>query len=157
MMDKSAIFSPDRVYRYSLTRMWNIAKPFVVFVGLNPSTADENVDDSTIRRCLRYAGDWGYGGLVMVNIFGYRSTDPKKLKQVKDPVGAENDFHIRLNSKLAELTIAAWGCYGRLFNRGAEVWPQLTNPHCLALTADGSPRHPLYLRKDLKPKPFGQP
>lgn len=79
-MDKSAIFSDCRIYRYSLSRIWNLTKDFVSFVCLNPSTADERNDDPTVRRCIRYAADWGAGGMVMLNLYAYRSTDPKKLK-----------------------------------------------------------------------------
>ncbi len=71
---KSASILNCRKYRYSLTRSWNSAKGYVLFIGLNPSTADETIDDPTLRRCMNYAKDWGYGGLIMVNLFAYMST-----------------------------------------------------------------------------------
>lgn len=73
----SARFSPDRVYRYDLVRDWDTRQQVVAFIGLNPSTADESEDDPTIRRCIRYARDWGYGGIVMLNAFAFRATDPR--------------------------------------------------------------------------------
>ncbi len=158
MYRKGAIFSDDRVYRYSLWRFWDRSKSglngAVVFVGLNPSTADETNDDPTVRRCINYSRDWGFGGLVMLNIFAYRSTDPKNLKQIEDPIGPQNDLTIKNISSHAAVTVAAWGAHGDLLNRGFKVMSLLTRPHYLALTKDGAPRHPLYLRKDLKPIPF---
>ena len=154
MLEKSAIFSPDRIYRYSLSRTWNIEKPFVAFIGLNPSTADENIDDPTVRRCMGYATDWHFGGMVMLNLFAYRSTDPNQLQKVKDPIGPENDIYIRFNSKLAGLIIVAWGIRGDYLSRDLVVLNFLKRPYCLALSKNGAPRHPLYLRKDLEPIGF---
>lgn len=154
MIEKTAIFSPCRQYRYSLSRFWIITKPFVLFVCLNPSTADENVDDPTIRRCIRYADSWGYGGMVMVNLYGYRSTDPKKLHEISDPVGPDNDKHIKLNTRLAEKTIAAWGTVGGKVMRSDKVMWMLENTHYLKMTKNGHPSHPLYLKNNLKPIPY---
>ena len=78
-MGKSAVFSPDRKYRYTLTREWNNVKPFILFIGLNPSTADETKDDPTIRREIGFSHLWGFGGMIKCNIFGFRTTDPKHL------------------------------------------------------------------------------
>jgi len=155
-MIKSACFSLDRIYRYSLKRIWIEAKPFVLFVCLNPSTADENVDDPTIRRCIKYAADWGYGGMVMVNLYGYRSTDQSKLYKVRDPIGPHNDIHIRRNNQLSGITVVAWGVAGNKNknHRAEKVFSMIKNPHYLELTKDGFPKHPLYLKKDLKPKPY---
>ncbi len=154
MLEKTATFSQDRIYRYSLSRTWNTEKPFVVFIGLNPSTADENFDDPTIRRCMRYAGDWQFGGLVMLNLFAYRSTDPIRLRKVEDPIGPQNDIYIRFNTKLAGLTIVAWGTRGDYLGRDSSVLNFLRSPYCLALSKNGAPRHPLYLRGDLEPVEF---
>jgi hypothetical protein len=152
MMDKSAIFAPCRRYRYTLSRIWSTKKPFALFVCLNPSTADENSDDPTVRRCIRFADSWGYGGLVVANIFAYRSTDPKALYGLADPIGPENDKFIKSMSRRAGLTVAAWGVHGAYLDRGVFVFKNLlTDPHHLALTKNGHPKHPLYLRKDLRP------
>ncbi|MCK5130706.1 MAG: DUF1643 domain-containing protein [Candidatus Sabulitectum sp.] len=149
LVESGAEFSSDRVHRYSLWRIWDRDKAYAAFVGLNPSTADEYKNDPTVRRCINYARDWGYGGLIMLNIFAYRSTDPRNLYTVADPVGPDNDFHIRTLSSNAGVTVAAWGNHGELLNRGEEAKKLLTNPQCLKLTKAGCPGHPLYLRKDL--------
>jgi hypothetical protein len=150
MMNKGAIFSPCRKYRYTLTRIWTDKKPFALFVCLNPSTADENKDDPTIRRCIRFAESWGYGGLVMCNLFAYRSTDPKALYQIDHKVGpmVENWNYVKVQSQEAGVTVAAWGVHGTLKDAGGYALKELlSNPHYLALTKGGHPKHPLYLKK----------
>ena len=116
-----AEFSPCRQYRYSLWRYWDEHKRYAVFVCLNPSTADETKDDPTVRRCINFAKGWDYGGMIMLNLFALRSTDPKRLKLVDDPVGPDNDFHLRSASSKAGITIAAWGIHGTLMGRNKEV------------------------------------
>lgn len=154
MIEKGAIFSPCRIYRYTLHRIWNPHKKFVAFVGLNPSTADENIDDPTIRRCMGFTDAWGFGGLYMLNIFALRSTDPKLLYSTNDPIGEANDFWIRQISSKAGITVACWGNHGLHLGRGQNAYLLLTRPHFLKLTGKGEPGHPLYLSKDLKPKPW---
>ena len=149
-----ALFSEDRIYRYALWRTWDDTLPKVLFIGLNPSTADEVQDDPTIRRCIRYAQDWGYGGYIMGNIFGYRSTDPKKLKLIDDPVGIDNNYWLKKLHKEAELTIGAWGNHGKLLDRGEEIVNLIDNLYCLKITKEGQPSHPLYLPSKLKPINF---
>jgi hypothetical protein len=98
-MHHSAISSPCRTYRYSLFRVWNPKFPSVMFVGLNPSTADEQEDDPTVRRCVGFARKWNFGGLILVNLFAYRSTDPAGLLEAEDPVGPGNDKHILASAR----------------------------------------------------------
>lgn len=152
MMDRGAIFSECRKYRYVLHRIWQPKKAGVAFVGLNPSTADANVDDPTIRRCIGYAERWGYGGIFMVNLFAYRATDPKVLKTVSDPVGQLNDIYLLANTGTGQLTICCWGSHGVYMDRAADVLCLIEDPHYLKLTKSGQPGHPLYLKKDLKPR-----
>jgi len=147
---KYASFSTCRNYRYSLSRIWDKQKKHVLFIGLNPSTADEEVDDPTVRRCLNYAKNWGYGGFRMVNLFAYRTTFPSNLKQVKYPVGKDNDKYIIKLSKKADITIAAWGNNGNLYSRDKQVLSLVSNLMCLKVNKSGQPAHPLYLKKDLK-------
>ena len=153
-MEKSAILSADRKYRYVLTRIWDETKPTVVFIGLNPSTADEEVDDKTIRKCIGYAKRWGYGKLIMANLFAFRSTDPSLLKRVEEPVGPDNDSYIQKCVSESNLVIACWGNHGKLLNRDKVLMDSLPNLVCLKRNKNGTPHHPLYLSKDITPMPY---
>ena len=156
IIKKSAIFSPCNQYRYSLSRAWNLNKKSALFIGLNPSTADEKVDDPTIRRCINYAKNWGYGGFLMVNLFAYRTTLPSNLKKVKYPVGKDNDKYIVILSKKADITVAAWGNNGNLYSRDKQVLSLVANLMCLKINKSGQPAHPLYLKKGLKLTKFAR-
>lgn len=159
-MDCGATFDRTRRYRYTLWRSW-VEQPerFVNFVMLNPSTADEKVLDPTVRRCVNFAKHWGYDGAYVTNIFALRSTDPKALYGHPDPVGPENNTNLLVTAEKCELVVAAWGVYGSHMERGKYV-AELLQPwelKCFALTKNGHPRHPLYLRKDAQPVPFTVP
>jgi hypothetical protein len=145
MLRSSAKFSDCGHYRYSLIRIWDRSRPTILFIGLNPSTADAEKNDPTIRRCLGFAQEWNYGGLVVCNLFAYRSTDPRALRIVDDPIGPDNDAAIRQACGFAERIVVAWGIHGRLGGRNDEVLPMLRRPYCLGVTFGGSPKHPLYL------------
>lgn len=127
---------------------------------LNPSTADETEDDPTIRRCIAYARRWLYGGVVIGNIFAFRSTDPRALYEIAPPydglsiIGPYNDEALRFIGKRCERVVLAWGVHGTLHNRGREVAAFFDNPYCLGVTSEGHPKHPLYLPADLDPIPF---
>ena len=153
-----AAFSPCRTYRYDLWRVWSPRGGKVAFIGLNPSTADEYTNDPTIRRCIGFAKKWGYGGMHMLNIFAYRATDPKVLKQWPTPAGPENDRFLYEIAKSSDLVVCAWGSHGEYLDRGVEVAQYLTRSgimlHCLKKTKGGHPGHPLYLRGDLEPFPY---
>lgn len=123
-----------------------------MFVGLNPSTADETRDDPTIRRCMAFAKAWGYGGLCMTNLFSFRATDPKDMKAAADPVGPENDAHLLALAEGAGVIIAAWGANGTHKGRDKDVRKLLPTLYCLAMTKGGHPGHPLYLPKILTPQ-----
>lgn len=125
-----------------------------MFVGLNPSTADEVEDDPTIRRCIQYAKDWGYGALCMTNIFAFRHTDPVVMKAQGDPVGPENDTALLHLAKDPGVVVAAWGNHGSHLGRGKHVTEMLANLTCLRRTKKGHPGHPLYLPKFLTPIPY---
>ena len=154
-MKKAAEFSDCRKYRYTLTRYWDETKPYAVFICLNPSTADETKDDPTVRRCINFSKAWGYGGFVMLNLFSFRATDPKVMKAEYEPIGKDNDVWIKHMADKAGIVIAAWGMHGAFLRRNEEILEMLNGQlHCLALTKDGHPRHPLYLKKDLKPIPL---
>lgn len=152
------MFSQDRRYRYALFRHWDRVQPKVCFIMLNPSTADENTNDATIRRCMGYAHSWRYGGIDVVNLFAYRSTDPMEMMRAADPIGPGNDSTIIETCKHAGMVVCAWGVHGVYRQRDDEVLELLMGldiqPHYLQRTGDGSPRHPLRLRADLKPQPM---
>ena len=150
-MQKRAEISRCRLYRYALWRVWDEDLPTVLFVGLNPSTADEVTDDPTLIRCMNFARVWGYGGVCIGNLFAYRATDPKVLLSVKDPIGAENDVWLAKLAEDAGLIVAAWGNMGPYLDRSQQVRPLLPNLHCLKLNKSGEPAHPLYLKADLRP------
>lgn len=153
--DCNATFSPCRRYRYTLWRRWGDG-PYANFVGLNPSTADETQDDPTIRRCIRFAREWGYGALCMTNLFAFRATDPKVMLAEPAPIGPQNDDWLRASGIDAGIVIAAWGAHGGHHNRDEAVLGMFANMHHLGLTKDGKPRHPLYLRADSTPTPVSE-
>jgi hypothetical protein len=144
----SATFSADRVYRYALTRQWDSSPP-AVFVMLNPSTADAVRTDPTVTRCLGFARRENCGGLVIVNLFALRATDPRELRGHPDPVGPGNDRFIREHCAAGRLVIAAWGAHGRLGDRDRAVLALLREARIgvrsFGVTTGGMPRHPLYL------------
>ncbi|MCS6126907.1 DUF1643 domain-containing protein [Shewanella baltica] len=153
-LNSHAVLSPCRRYRYALSRVWDTNKPFVLFIGLNPSTADELQDDPTIRRCIGFAKSWGYGGLVMANLFAYRATDPYEMMEVSKPVGDMNDQWLETLAEAAGVIVAAWGNHGAFINRSLEVRRLLPDLCYLKLNASGEPAHPLYLKSSLIPVPW---
>jgi len=153
-MKNTAKLSECRKYRYALWRTWNDAKPTVMFIGLNPSTADETNDDATLIRCINFAKSWGYGGVSMANLFAFRTTDPEDMKAVKDPIGLNNDDWLIKLANEAELVIGAWGDNGSFLNRSNQILDLIPNLHYLKLNKSGEPAHPLYLSSELKPIPM---
>jgi hypothetical protein len=148
-----AEFSSDRVHRYALWRTWDEKKGIAMFIGLNPSTADEIKNDPTVSRCINYAKRWGFGGMIMSNIFACRATDPKVMKGAEDPVGSKNDQWLLKLAKEASLILAVWGNHAEFMARGKAVMSLLkgTELHCLAMNKTGHPKHPLYCSGSLKP------
>lgn len=159
LVDSGAEFSADRVHRYRLWRRWADG-PMLMVIGLNPSTADETTDDPTVRRCIGYAERWGFAGLLMTNLFAYRSTDPRGLLAATDPVGPGN-WHTIANLAGDTLStdgavLAAWGAHGRLLAASKRMDDRLVGfpVACLGRTRRGEPKHPLYLRADATPEPY---
>jgi hypothetical protein len=151
-MDSDAVITPDQRYRYTLFRRWSEHdERCVLWIMLNPSTADEETDDATIRRCIGFSKLWGFGQLRVVNLFALRATNPKMIEHAGFPVavGPENDEWISTQLVHASIVIAAWGHKGGLFKRDRAVqkilkpWRYMV--HHLGLTLNGGyPRHPLY-------------
>lgn len=151
----SAVISPCQCYRYSLTRTWRIHGTSdgqghrVLWVMLNPSTADGSANDPTIRKCVGFAKRWGAGAIEVVNLYAFRATDPARLREpVCEPVGPDNDVHIRAAIDRAAQIVCAWGANASDHGpRPAAVRRMLDEAgrtaHCLGRVASGSPRHPL--------------
>ncbi|MBB5188721.1 hypothetical protein HNQ57_003012 [Zhongshania antarctica] len=152
LLKKDAKLSECRKYRFALWRIWDDSKPHVMFIGLNPSTANETEDDPTLTRCINYAKSWGFGGVCMANLFAFRATAPEDMLTACDPVGHENDkWLIKLSGK-AGLVVAAWGNTGCHIGRSHQVKQLLPNLHCLKMNKSGEPAHPLYQKSNLLPK-----
>ena len=157
-MEKGAIIDKTGFYRYSLWREWNINAPNLVFIMLNPSKADESIDDPTLRRCINFAKSWGCGSLKVVNLFAYRSVSPSDLKRVNDPIGKQNNLYLKKAIKSADKVVVAWGNNGKLMQRDRAVLQLLSKhnlqPYCLGTTQEGSPRHPLYVKSCTQPSDY---
>lgn len=152
---RNAVLSEDRKYRYQLSRIWNPNLDYMHFICLNPSTADEYTDDPTIRRCIGFAQSHNCGGMIMTNLFAFRTTNPGVLKHIDDPIGEHNDNYIKNAYENYAITVVAWGANKIIGNRDKEVLSFCNRAHYLRLTKSGKPSHPLYLPKDLKIKPLG--
>ena len=156
-----ARFSDDQKYRYFLSRDLGFGGDrAVMFVMLNPSTADEYRDDPTIRRCIGFAKAWGYRTLYVTNLSPLRATDPKELLatgQEPDDVRQENLVNILETALYCQVVVAAWGVHGAAEGRAGHViqaLEPLTEVHCLGLTAAGHPKHPLYVPANTGLSPY---
>lgn len=165
-MKRTAVLSLDGRYRYQLGRHWDASKPVGAFLMLNPSTADASVDDPTIRRCIGFAQQWGWGGLRVVNLFAYRTASPAELWSYAKQHHREAMFgpqqegarHLVAVLSSAKVIIAAWGsgpCTDAISVQAAlglpprESW--LRKMRALRVNKDGSPAHPLYLPASERP------
>ena len=154
-----AVFSQCRQYRYALWRHWDMPgrDKQMMFVGLNPSTANEDTNDATIRRCIQFAKDWGYQGMIVTNVFGFCSTKPSGLKTAADPIGPKNDQILKEFLQEVDLIVAVWGNHCPI-NREKSICEVINQPiHCLGTTKSGRPKHPLYLPKDTSLRIFWSP
>jgi hypothetical protein len=152
---RSAVFSDCRKYRYQLEIVWDDTQPLVQFIGLNPSTADEYRDDNTIRKCKKFAANWGFGGIVMTNLFAFRDTYPVVMKKQPFPIGERpqtNDFNLMEAAMRCKLVVAAWGNHGTHEFRSDQVVRLFTEYKiplkCFRITKIGMPEHPLYMPYD---------
>jgi hypothetical protein len=149
-----AILNDERTHRFLLWRFWD-ERPKMLFIGLNPSTANELQDDPTVRRLCGFARDWGYGGLYVCNVFSQVTPDPRQLIGSHHPA----DWHtLQMAMELTTLSVCGWGdgiakaAYG--LSRANTVRSTLRQPMCFGLTSQGNPRHPLYLPKEAELEPF---
>jgi hypothetical protein len=150
--DNHAIFSPCRQYRNILWRIWDRGKPAVMFIGLNPSTANETEPDATIKRVIAFAKRWGYGGVYMTNLFTYVSSEPDDLLTCTDPLG-EADTWLEYAAARTERIIFAWGNFKQAKQRAKEVEERYIG-YALLCNKNGSPRHPLFVKGDAIPFPY---
>ncbi len=153
-----AEFSDCGTYRFKLWRRWGLGKT-LLFLMLNPSTADDIANDPTVTRCVtRTQAMLGFGQTLVGNIFALRSTDPRALYNHADPIGPGNDIKILGMAREADMTICGWGNHGDLHGRGAHVLGMLRHagiePYCLRMTGAGQPGHPLYIGYDVTPVPI---
>lgn len=152
-MRRAATFGgPGDMYRYTLHRWWSHGGAHVCWIMLNPSTADAEKEDPTVRRCIGYSSRWGYSSLTVLNLFALRSTDPRQLYTAGDPIGPGNDAAILAEAAVADLVVCAWGNHGEHLQRGVSVARRLMDAgvllSVLKLTGRGQPSHPLYLPND---------
>jgi|SRR6185312_13369446 len=154
-MNQGAEFSEDRKYRYALWRIWNEDQPLVMFIGLNPSTANETDSDATIRRVMRFAADHGYGGFYMMNLFSFVTAYPSELEAAADPMGDNGPWLDKIARRCKDVCFA-WGAFGdgkkrrRIKQRADMVKAAFPSALCLARTKSGEPGHPLYLPANSK-------
>lgn len=147
-----AVISDDQKYRYYLSRKWSEEGKVIAFIGLNPSTADAERDDPTIRRCINFAKSWGGSKLIMGNLYAYRSTKPEILHLVSDPIGPHNDEWLDQIITESDIVIVAWGVHGARHGRDVKLLNRYkANLSYLKLTKNGHPAHPLYLPSSLMP------
>ena len=148
-----ADFSSNRKHRFALWRAWDESKPEVMFIGLNPSTANEEKNDPTIRKVIKFAVNWGYGSVTMLNLFTYVTTYPEELKTCKNPL-LQADVTLISYARDADKIIFAWGNFKEAQERAKQVIAMFPNAYCLVKNKDGSPRHPLYVPGNTEPVPF---
>lgn len=152
-MTSGAILSDCRKYRFELWRFWDDCKPTILWIMLNPSTADEIENDPTIKKIIRFSQKWGYGSIYVWNLFPYRAKDPGELKTASMPmeIMIKNIDHLKNLDARIKMKILA---YGNPPIRHVNVMSIISNCHYLKLTKKGNPYHPLYLKEDLIPIPY---
>ena len=151
-INNGAEFSTCRKYRYVLWRIWDKHKPYVMFIGLNPSTAKEYTNDPTIKRVIKIAGHLGFGGVFMCNCYPYISTDPDALKDFGNT--ALNDAWLYITSFKCQDIYFAWGAFEVAKKRAVELLGMFPDAKALYINKDGSPKHPLYCKSDIVPVKF---
>lgn len=154
LIEKGAELSDDGLYRYLLWRRWDKTLPRAVFIMLNPSTADADIDDPTIRRCMGFARSWGMGGIRVVNLYPFRATKPEDLWKAAAPRGQGNLSSIERAIEPGGINIAAWGAHGKeaQVREVCDLFYDLGVPlYALKINSDRSPAHPLYIKGDTVP------
>jgi len=148
-ISNGAEYSKCGKYRYALWRVWDENLPLIQFIGLNPSTANATSDDPTIKSIVRISYNNGYGGVFMTNLFAFISTDPSLLKHNKEIIGEDNNFWLHHISTKCKEIVFAWGNFN-VHGRDKELLSVFTNAKCLGVNKNGSPKHPLYQKANIK-------
>ena len=152
MFKADTIFLEDKVHRYVLTREWDLDKPSIMFIALNPSIGrTKKLTTPTIRRCIGFARQWGFGKLFVANLFSFRATFPKDLFNSHNPVGNKNDYWLKKLAKDVDKIVLAYGNRGKFKNRHDEILKIIDDPYCIKKLKTGMPPHPLYLKYTKKP------
>lgn len=146
-LKQDARFSDCRKFRFFLYREWNSDKPKVAFIGLNPSTANEITNDNTITKCAKIAAHNGFGGFYMINLFTFVTPYPNELLTCDNPEFGADEYINNVTASCAR-TVVCWGAFKQSKERAQRVITQLSEPYCLKINADGSPKHPLYCKDD---------
>jgi hypothetical protein len=152
-----AVFNKEKTHRYALWRRWDSSLPMVMFIGLNPSRANEHYNDPTITRCVDFAVRWGYGGMFFGNLFGFRSPFPADLVRTmkeSDAVGEENDANLQAMAALSDKVVFAWGSWPFIIERTQIVRNMFPEAFCFGYNKGGWPKHPLYLKKTSQLIPY---
>ena len=149
-LERDAVLSGCKKYRYLLRRTWDHSLQRSLFIMLNPSTADHEIDDATIRSCMRLARSWSHGSIEVVNLYGFRATDPKELATAKEPIGPQNDGVALAAINRCDVAICAWGAHEMARRRARTMWEMIKSNRpqafCLGMTKSGAPKHPLYIK-----------
>jgi len=158
-MPNECVFSIDRSHRYTLIHRWDeLLNPNhgIAWICLNPSTADENQLDPTLRRIRDFSATWGYSFFIMLNLFAWRATQPADMKRTTDPIGPDNDRWIAHWSTRVDRVMLGWGEHGAHLGRDQQVLAYLDRKKtfCLERNASGQPKHPLYVSKKNRPVLF---
>jgi len=157
---RKAVFSPCRTWRYHLQQVWDESKPNLIWLMLNPSTADEMKNDPTVERCEQRARMWDFGGVEVFNLFAFRATNPNEMASHPDPVGPENDKWMAEFARKSKTTLAiiGWGEHGKHLDRGRDVLALIDKHkgqvHALKVNASGHPKHPLYIGYSQESMPY---
>jgi hypothetical protein len=146
-MYKKAFFNQGKTHRFSLLREWDPNGRTILFIGLNPSMADDVYDDPTIRRVINFAKSWKFGRLYFANLFSFKTPDPKVLlENLPDAILKETDNHLKDMISRADRVVVCWGSWAFVGKRAKDVLAMIPDPYCFGKNMDGQPKHPLYLK-----------
>lgn len=149
-IERDAVLSDCGTYRYLLRRVWDHRQPRALYIMLNPSTADASVDDPTIRSCFRLARENGYGSFEVINLFGFRATDPDALATAPDPIGPMNERVGAAAIARCDVAICAWGAHPMAARKSGFICDLIRSyrpaAYCFGTTKAGAPKHPLYIK-----------